>query len=133
MTLTTSYELYRKRNSEWMIVSAFDERDTAVSAAENLLEMHPRAIVKVVAERFDANSGETVGVVVYRNDLRDLPHPPSTRSQTPRPRRVPQPTATKPRSENKRFLFVSIIVTVISGTTFAALFGSVRFLSRFLG
>lgn len=133
MTLTTSYELYRKRNSEWMIVSAFDERDTAVSAAENLLEMHPRAIVKVVAERFDAFSGETVGVVVYRNDLRELPRPQSTLSVTARPRRVPPPTPTKPRSENKRVLFVSIVVTVISGTTFAALFGSVRFLSHFLG
>ena len=133
MTLTTSYELYRKRNSEWMIVSAFDERDTAVSAAENLLEMHPRAIVKVVAERFDACSGETVGVVVYRNDLRDLPHPQSTLSQTIRPRRVPPPTPTKKSSENNRVLFVSIVVTVISGTAFAALFGSVRFLSQFLG
>lgn len=133
MTPTTSYELYRKRSSDWMIVSAFDEREAAVSAAEHLLETYPRAVVKVVAERHDAVSGETVGVVVYRNDLKDLPRAQPTPSQAMRPRRVPQPTAAKPKPENKRVLLVSIVVTVISGTTFAALFGSIRYLSRFLG
>jgi hypothetical protein len=131
MTPTTSYELYRKRGSDWMIVSAFDERDAAVSAAENLLETYPRAVVKVIAERFDAFSGETVGAVVYRNDLRDLPPPRSTPSQAARPRRVYQPAPAKP--EKKRVLRVSIVVTLISGTTFAALLGSIRYLSRFLG
>lgn len=133
MTPTTSYELYRKRSSDWMIVSAFDEREAAVSAAESLLETYPRAVVKVVAERYDTFSGETVGVVVYRNDLKDLPRQPSPASQAVRPRRPPQPTAATPKPENKRVLLVSILVTVISGTTFAALFGSIRYLSRFLG
>lgn len=133
MTPTTSYELYRKRSSDWMIVSAFDERDAAVSAAEDLLQTYPRAVVKVVAERYDAVSGETVGVVLYRNDLKDSQRPPSTPSQAARPRRVLQPIAAKPQPENKRVLLVSIVVTVVSGTTFAALFGSIRYLSRFLG
>ena len=133
MTPTTSYELYRKRSSDWMIVSAFDEREAAVSAAESLLESYPRAVVKVVAERHDAFSGETVGVVVYRNDLKDSPRQPSTPSHAVRPRRIPQPTAAKPKPENKRVLLVSVLVTMISGTTFAALFGSILYLRRFLG
>lgn len=133
MTPTTSYELYRKRSSDWMIVSAFDERDAALSAAESLLENYPRAVVKVVAERHDTFSGETVGVVVYRNDLKDSPRQLSTLSQAARSRRLPQPTAAKPKPENKRVLLVSVLVTVISGTTFAALFGSILYLRRFLG
>lgn len=140
MSPTTSYELYRKRSSDWLIMSAFDERDAAISAAENLLEMHPRAVVKVVAERFDAESGETMAVVVYRNDLKELPRPRAILSGADRPRRGPVPPAAKrarsakaAKPANRRVVLVSVLVTVLSGTTFAALYGSIRYLSRFFG
>lgn len=134
MPPTTSYELYRKRSSDWLIMSAFDDRDAAISAAENLLEMHPRAVVKVVAEWFDAGSGETVAVVVYRNDLKELPRPQPILSGADRPRRVPAPPAAKrAKPANRRVVLASVLVMLLSGTTFAALFGSIRYLSRFFG
>lgn len=134
MSLTTSYELYCKRSSDWLIMSAFDDREAAISAAENLLAMHPRAVVKVVAERFDAGSGETMAVVVYRNDLKELPRQRPIRSGADRPRRAPAaPAAQQAKPANRRIVLVSVLVTLLSGTTFAALFGSIRYLSRFFG
>ncbi len=131
MAQTTFYEVYQKRNADWILVSAFDDREQALAAAESQLKANPRAVMKVVAERFDAASGEVAGVVVYRSDRKEIPRRQPARARPQQPRRVVQTARVK--AAGSRILLLSIVLAVLGVGAFTAAFGGIRYLGRLLG
>lgn len=132
MAQTTFYEVYQKRNADWILVSAFDEREQALAAAENQVKANPRTVMKVVAERFDAASGEIAGVVVYRSDRKEIPRRPPAFARPQRTSASVPIAPVKPAGRG-RILTISIVLAILGVGAFTAAFGGIRYLGRLLG
>ena len=65
MSDSVSYELYRQKRGRWIVDSVYDDREMALYEAKKLLQGQFRSSIKVVEERFNANSGESTQRVIF--------------------------------------------------------------------
>lgn len=65
MTNSVSYELYRQQRGRWVVDSVYDDKEMALYEAKKLLNAQFRYDIKVVEEKFNAGSGETVQRVIF--------------------------------------------------------------------
>jgi hypothetical protein len=71
MSANLSFELYFSRQGRWLLDSLYDDKEMAVYEARKLLRRGGCEAVRVIEERFDADSGEARSSIVFANRQRD--------------------------------------------------------------
>jgi hypothetical protein len=121
MSVTTSYEIYRKRGNDWVVVSVCADRDRALAQARRLGDEAPRTEVRVIEERFDPLANATSTSILLHRNLPERQPPPDQVPRRPRKRAAPQPPAPDPMSALVRTL---VFLTLgLGGVSAAAVLG----------
>jgi hypothetical protein len=125
MSATLSYELQYSRHGRWLLDSLHDDKEIAVHEARRLAQSVGGEPVRVIEERFDADTGETRSSIVFATRPRGEPQhdPRKTRDHlADSGARKDEEGETEPRKSGAIQTLV-LLVLGAGGLTLAALLG----------
>lgn len=123
-----TYEVYIRRGQEWFVENASDCKETALEEAQRLYDAHVSTAVKVIEERFSADTGESSGATIFFVDRNRPPQRgarPTARARPLRERPVGKAVNYKPkRVKAPAEIFLqrlTLLVLVAGGLTLSLL------------
>lgn len=114
MAQTISYEIQSMKDGNWTIVTVTENKADAMSQARQLMRSRHQKAIKVIEEKYDDETAETISTVVFKEEKGEEKFKPKRAVKKDKAIDAPTPAKPKAKAKTKTDFVRNIVLLVLS-------------------